>query len=160
MRGITREKPWSLGLASAALLTLVVACTSGSPKRSPKTYDLTFGEVVVRAELACTPAERQRGLMFRKSLAADGGMLFVFPEPKKPAFWMKNTRVPLDIAYIGSNGRILQISRLRPYSRKLVRSRFVVKYALEVRRGFFGAHKIKVGAQMALPKELKSLKAT
>jgi len=154
MRRTTRLALWSVGLLLA--LSPVAACKPSPPKNPARTYELTFGKVVVKAELACTPAERRRGLMFRKSLPEDGGMLFVFPKPKKAAFWMKNTRVPLDVAFIGSSGRILQISRLRPYSEKLVRSRYVVKYALEVRRGFFASHRIKVGDRMVLPEEVKA----
>jgi len=87
-------------------------------------------------------------------------MLFVFPEPKKAVFWMKNTRIPLDVAFIAPGGKILQIERLRPYDVKLVRSRFKVKYALEVRRGFFAAHKIRVGDRIDIPEDVKALEVS
>jgi len=69
------------------------------------------GPVRFTVELAITPAEQQRGLMFRKSLAPDHGMLFPYSRPQRAAFWMKNTLIPLDIIYIAPNGRVLSIAR-------------------------------------------------
>lgn len=69
------------------------------------------GRVKFTVELAVTPAEQARGLMFRKTLAPDRGMLFPYKPPKRAAFWMKNTLIPLDIIYIGPDGRVLSIAR-------------------------------------------------
>ena len=69
------------------------------------------GRVKFTVELAVTPAEQARGLMFRKALAPDRGMLFPYKPPKRAAFWMKNTLIPLDIIYIGPDGRVLSIAR-------------------------------------------------
>ena len=69
------------------------------------------GATKFTVELAVTPAEQERGLMFRKSLAPDRGMLFPYQPPRRAAFWMKNTLIPLDIIYIAPNGRVLSIAR-------------------------------------------------
>ncbi|HQR89756.1 MAG TPA: DUF192 domain-containing protein, partial [Caulobacter sp.] len=69
------------------------------------------GRARFQVEIAATRAEQQRGLMFRKSLAPDRGMLFTYAKPQPAAFWMKNTLIPLDIVYIAPNGRVLSIVR-------------------------------------------------
>ncbi len=69
------------------------------------------GRARFQVEIAATHAEQQRGLMFRKSLAPDRGMLFTYAKPQPAAFWMKNTLIPLDIIYIAPNGRVLSIVR-------------------------------------------------
>lgn len=71
----------------------------------------TKGRARFQVEIAATRAEQQRGLMFRKSLAPDRGMLFTYAKPQPAAFWMKNTLIPLDIVYIAPNGRVLSIVR-------------------------------------------------
>lgn len=99
--------------------------------------DLPVGGHIFTVELAQTAAQREQGLMFRRELPADGGMLFMFEESAPRAFWMRNTYVPLSIAYIDARGRILEIYDMEPLSEALVRSRSPAKYALEVNQGRF-----------------------
>ena len=110
----------ALFLTLAALVaTPVAACKAGgedmqvSPaglQQAPLTVTTADGEVHnFTVELALTPAEQQRGMMDRQSLAPDRGMLFVYERPEYRSFWMKNTYIPLDIIYIGGDGRILSI---------------------------------------------------
>ncbi len=96
-----------------------------------------MGDHLFTVELARTPEEREQGLMFRQSLGADAGMLFVFDESAIRSFWMKNTTIPLSIAYIDATGRILEIHDMEPLSLEPVRSRYPARYALEVNRGRF-----------------------
>ena len=100
-------------------------------------------------EVADEPAERQHGLMERKSLGADEGMLFVFPEDQILSFWMKNTTIPLSLAYIDSNGVIREIHDLEPLSLRPVSSRVSVRYALEVNQGRFAELGIEPGHKVA-----------
>jgi uncharacterized membrane protein (UPF0127 family) len=93
---------------------------------------------VILAEIARTAAERETGLMFRESLADGEGMLFVFERDEALSFWMKNTLIPLSIAYISYNGRILEIHDMRPRDLTPVRSGRSARYALEVPQGWFG----------------------
>jgi len=95
------------------------------------------GNVTVMAELALTPAQREQGLMYRKELKDGEGMLFVFQSDQVLSFWMKNTLVPLSIAYISHDGRILEIYDMQPQNLDPVHSSRSVRYALEVPQGWF-----------------------
>ncbi len=118
------------------------------------TIDASGGkEVEVRVEIADGPFEQQRGLMYRTSLGEDRGMLFVFQREQPLSFWMKNTRIPLSIAYIDSKGRITDILDMKPLDDKPPHyvSSEPVQYALEVNQGFFDEHGVKVGDRARLP---------
>lgn len=99
-------------------------------------------------EIADTSEKRELGLMHRKHLPKDQGMLFKFQSPTFASFWMKNTYIPLDIAFIDNNGKILQIESMAPLSTKAVYSNNVCKYALEVNKGWFSNNKISIGAKI------------
>jgi len=104
------------------------------------------GETVnVRAEVASTPEERERGLMGRTELAEDAGMLFAFNREQPLSFWMKDTLIPLSIAYIDAQGRIVDIQDMQPLDETPHPSAEPAKYALEVNQGFFEARGIEVG---------------
>jgi uncharacterized membrane protein (UPF0127 family) len=103
------------------------------------------GEAVI-AEVADDPLERETGLMFRKTLAPDSGMLFVMPVPEHAAFWMKNTTVPLSVAYINESGMILEIHDLQPLDERPVPSAFSnIAYALEMEQGWFARNRVLAG---------------
>jgi uncharacterized membrane protein (UPF0127 family) len=107
---------------------------------------LSVGGKVVTAEVADEPQERATGLMFRKSLGPDSGMLFIMPEPEHASFWMKNTTLPLSVAYINQSGMILEIHDLRPLDEKPVPSAFSnIAYALEMEQGWFARNRILAG---------------
>jgi uncharacterized membrane protein (UPF0127 family) len=88
-------------------------------------------------EVARSEAQRERGLMGRRSLGPLEGMLFVFDRDEHLTFWMKNTPIALSIAFLTSEGRILQIEDMVPFSESTVRSRLSARYALELRKGAF-----------------------
>ncbi len=102
-------------------------------------------EVEVKAEVADDRAEQRRGLMERTALAEDAGMLFVFGREQPLSFWMKNTLIPLSIAYINEDGRIVDIQDMEPLDETSHPSAEPAKYALEVNRGFFEERGVKVG---------------
>ena len=106
---------------------------------------LEVGPARVRVEVADTIEKRQRGLMFRDHLDEDRGMIFVFPEERQLSFWMRNTRIPLSIAYIGSSGRIREILDMAPLDETTHPSAEEVMYALEVNRGWFARAGVKTG---------------
>ena len=83
--------------------------------------------------------------MFRESLAEDQGMLFAYPEERILGFWMKNTLIPLDIAYINREGRIVDIKQMEPQSTQTHNSAAPAMYALEMNQGWFEANGIRVG---------------
>lgn len=114
------------------------------------TATLRVGKVAVRAEVADDDNERTTGLMFRESLPADSGMLFVMPTTGPAGFWMKNTLIPLSIAYIGPDGTILEIHDMQPKSEKVIRSAFpTVSYALEMAQGWFAKNNIWPGERIS-----------
>ena len=92
---------------------LAAGATVAKPVGKLETVEVVTskGRARFQVEIAATPAEQKRGLMFRKSLAPDRGMLFTYAKPQPAAFWMKNTLIPLDIIYIAPNGRVLSIVR-------------------------------------------------
>ena len=116
---------------------------------------LTVGGEQFDVELAVTPEQRRQGLMFREQLGEREGMLFVFEEEQTVSFWMRNTPLPLSIAFIDARGVIVHVADMVPYSEAPVASRYPVRYALEVNRGAFERAAIAVGALVALPDHLR-----
>jgi len=140
------KERWLHTLFVILLLTSFVSCA-----RSDGLVTVTIGDARFRVEVARTPPERQAGLMYRQTLAPQHGMLFVFPEEAPRTFWMKNTPIPLSIAYISRDGIIQSIHQMTPYSEQPVPSRLPAKYALEVNQGEFRELGISPGAQVILP---------
>jgi len=103
------------------------------------------GTVEITAEIARTDEEHARGLMYRKNLPDGEGMLFVFDRDQPLSFWMKNTIIPLSIAFISSDGRIIDILDMQPNDLNSVKSSRSVRYALEVPQGWFGRVNVMVG---------------
>jgi uncharacterized membrane protein (UPF0127 family) len=114
-------------------------------------------EVEVRAEVADERAERQTGLMGRTELAQDAGMLFVFGWERNLSFWMRNTLIPLSIAYIAADGRIVDIQDMEPLDDEppSYASAEPAKYALEVNQGFFAERGVEVGGTVEIPQEYR-----
>jgi uncharacterized membrane protein (UPF0127 family) len=110
---------------------------------------LRIGQQAVRAEVADTLAAQERGLMHREHLCGNCGMLFVFAGPGRYGFWMKNTPLPLSIAFIGRDGRIINIAEMRPNTLKVHYPKRDAVYVLEMRGGWFDAHGIKPGDSVA-----------
>ena len=137
-------------LALAALLASMSASAQpadGKPQSLPITT-IKVGPHPVAAEVAATPDQRTIGLMYRFSLPADHGMLFVFPEPQPLSFWMRNTYIPLSIAYIDADGRILNVAEMAPRSDATHPSRGDALYALEMRKGWFADRGIGPGTRV------------
>jgi uncharacterized membrane protein (UPF0127 family) len=116
---------------------------------------IKLGGVEFRVELARTSEQRSKGLMGRKHLGAQEGMLFVYNEDQRLSFWMKNTSIPLSIAFLDRHGRIMQIEEMHPFDPTPVRSKISVRYALEVRQGTFASLGARVGDSVELPSELR-----
>ena len=124
-----------LGLAAASLAVVLAAAASAGAELP--TVELKIKGHRVVAEVAATVATRTTGLMNRFSLQPDHGMLFVFDEPQPMNFWMKNTYVPLSIAFIDAGGRIMNIEDMAPQTENAHPSRGLALYALEMKKGWF-----------------------
>ncbi|MGK2952934.1 MAG: DUF192 domain-containing protein [Thiobacillus sp.] len=127
--------PTRIGHASA--LALIVLWGSASAAENAARLPLRIGPHAFQVEVAATEPQRQRGLMGRTHLAADGGMLFVFEQPGRHCFWMRDTPLPLSIAFIDSAGRIASLADMQPRSEAVHCPAVAVRYALEVRQGEF-----------------------
>ena len=124
------------------LATLAPAAGADTEPRIP----VQIGSETVQAEVAADPASRRRGLMHRQSLPSGRGMLFVWPRAAVRAFWMKNTQIPLSVAFLDASGRILNIHRMVPNNaERRYRSRGQARFALEVPRFWFRRHGIRPG---------------
>lgn len=109
---------------------------------------LKISGYTIFAEVAHTQLSRSQGLMYRESLQENAGMLFVFPEANYYSMWMKDTYIPLSVAFIDENGVILNVADMLPQTRTAHDSSGVAKYALEMNLGWFSARKIAAGIQV------------
>ena len=136
---------------------LAFADASTEPQAKLPTVPLTILDKKLVAEVADEGPERETGMMFRKSMADGEGMVFVMDAPQPASFWMKNTLIPLSVAYINTMGMIMEIHDLKPKDETPVDSRFdAISYAIEVPQGWFGRNGILPGSVVkglpALPK--------
>ena len=112
---------------------------------------LTAGMHNIRAELALTPEQRQKGLMFRRDLGSHEGMLFVFDAPSPQCFWMKNTPTPLTIAFLADDGTIVNLADMKPFDEASHCSAKPVRFVLEMNQGWFAKRGLKPGFKRAGP---------
>ncbi len=116
--------------------------------------EVTDTIIGIEIEIADTDAKREKGLMYRKKMAQNRGMLFVFPEERRQNFWMKNTEIPLDIIFVNADSMIVHIAEnARPYSLKSIPSFEYTKYVVEVNAGFCKKHLIKTGIYIKIEKK-------
>ena len=126
---------------------LFLLLTSGAALAAP-TIELSAGMHRIEAEVASNNAERATGLMSRPSMPIHRGMLFVFPEAGVQCFWMKNTLIPLSIAFLDDAGRIVQIADMQPQSLDNHCSAKPVRFALEMNAGWFRSRGLTTGAKI------------
>lgn len=111
----------------------------------PSLTPLTIRDATLRVELADDGEKRALGLMYRDTLPADQGMLFVYDESAERSFWMKNTRIPLSAAFVSSDGTIIRIADMYPMDTRTTDSHGDARYALEVNQGWFKEHHVVEG---------------
>ena len=109
---------------------------------------LHVGGRTITVEVADTPQARALGLMGRGSMGPDNGMLFVYPDEAQRSFWMKNTILPLSIAFVSKTGSIVHLADMDPLSERAVPSVHPTMYAIEMNRGWFETHGVKVGQRV------------
>jgi uncharacterized protein len=140
-------------LFALCLIVGLTGCQEKNSDSSPfglRVVKLKVGNSSLFAEVADSAQTSANGLMFRDSLPDDHGMLFIFEKPKTASFWMRNTKIPLSIAYIDSAGRILQIESMKPLDETPVESTSnQVAFALEVNEGWFTRNRVSAGAKIS-----------
>jgi uncharacterized membrane protein (UPF0127 family) len=140
---------WALALsATVGLASPRWAQAQDGPQGRLQTIDLTAGMHVIRAELAITPAQQATGMMFRTEMPGNEGMLFVNDDLGVRCFWMRNTLIPLTIAFLADDGTIVNLADMQPKSEASHCSAQPVRYALEMRQGWFAKRGIKAGAKL------------
>ena len=143
------------------LLLCLLACLAATgcdrsersiPEPTEETYfPIAIGDTALQAQIALNDAERARGLMGRDSLPTDHGMIFLFPRPERRSFWMRDTRIPLDLAFFDAEGALLEVKTLYPFDETAVRSRSdKVLLAVETNRGWFALHGLRAGDRLDL----------
>ncbi|HOK23136.1 MAG TPA: DUF192 domain-containing protein [Candidatus Hydrothermia bacterium] len=137
------------------LVLLTLSCSKREVKlKDPSLKLLHINGVELYVNLSTSPAEWEKGLTFTESLPDTEGMLFVFPESRNLSFWMKNTSIDLSIAFLDSNGVIIEIYDLKPYDETPIVSKHPVKYALEVNKGWFERNNVTLFDTAQFPWEI------
>jgi len=140
-------------LISAVLTSLacIAAAATSLAQDGPQklaTIRLTAGMHLIQAELAQTPDERSTGLMFRTAMAANEGMLFAFEQAGTQCFWMKNTLLPLSVAFVTDDGSVVNIDEMKPQTLDSHCSTKPVRFVLEMNQGWFAKRGIKAGSKL------------
>lgn len=139
-----------------AVFTLLTGCGNKEAAKPVATksiedrFAIQVGERTVQMQVALLPAETQQGLMFRRSLQPEEGMLFVFDRLQQMSFWMRNTYLPLDIGYFDAEGVLREIYPMYPHDERPVASRGRMQFALEMNQGWYRHHGVKPGARLDL----------
>jgi uncharacterized membrane protein (UPF0127 family) len=141
------------GFGVASLLAVLMTAVATSAKaQEPQTNlqrtAIQAGMFQIDAQIANTPQQRQIGLMFRKDMPTHEGMLFIFEEPQKQCFWMKNTLLPLTAAFVDDDGGIVNLVDMQPQSSDSHCSEKPVRYVLEMNQGWFAKKKIGKGYKL------------
>ena len=134
----------------AALLSCAASAQEAPQVNLPR-VKLAAGMHQIDAQVASTNDERATGLMFRQEMPQHEGMLFVFEEPTRQCFWMKNTLLPLSAAFVADDGTVVNVEDMKPQTLDSHCSKKPVRYVLEMNQGWFGKKGIKPGARLAGP---------
>jgi uncharacterized protein len=143
-----RNRSPLLALSASSLLTALLLLQGSANAQQPSKFpvvSLNAGIHVIKAEVAARDAERQQGLMYREKMGPNEGMVFLFGEPAGVCMWMKNTLIPLSVAFLDDNGKIVNIEDMQPHSTESHCARKPVRYALEMNQGWFKQKNIKPG---------------
>ena len=141
-------------------LSLILAACAPTSKTYPLYVSGNDGWICFNVELANNPRSRAKGLMHRDKLSESEGMLFIYEQPLRVFFWMKNVTFPLDILFISQNGRIENIKEnAQPFDETPIPSVYRVKYVLEILGGTAKYFQFSVGDRIRLPIENKDGKA-
>lgn len=148
------KKAVAPAINSAASKSESAQATTNRPKFA--TRKVKIGATSISVEVADDDVKRAHGLMFRERLDENTGMIFIFDQPRVQTFWMKNTLIPLSIAFIGQDLTIVDIQEMEPASAvelspRLYTSSAPAKYALEMNKGWFAKHHVKTGEKIAFP---------
>jgi uncharacterized membrane protein (UPF0127 family) len=129
-------------------LATIITLLAAPALAQPPVAELKAGMHLIRAEVVSDAATRAQGLMHRKNLAQNAGMLFIFDEAAVHCMWMKNTLIPLSVAFIDDRGAIVNIAEMEPQTEASHCAAQPVRYALEMNRGWFASRGVKPGTRL------------
>lgn len=151
-----------LPLPSFVLLSTVLTFTAGCEQNAARqsgtnwwTVPMQIGNKTFNLEVADNYESRKTGLMHRKSMPPDHGMIFVFAEEQPLGFWMKNTLIPLDVIYLDAKGKVVSVKKLEPLDLTPVSSDGPAKYAIEINRGAAAEAGVKAGDVLTIPERAR-----
>jgi uncharacterized membrane protein (UPF0127 family) len=144
---MNKERIVALFMCALMLPGLLLA--QQAPQPTLRTTKLTAGIHVITAEIASTPQSRMIGLMMRERLAPNHGMVFVFEDKSQHCFWMRNTLIPLSIAFIDDDGTVVSIADMSPKSEASTCPQRPVRYALEMDQGWFAKRGVTAGTKIS-----------
>lgn len=140
---------FAMGLAFLAVAgTSLQSQAQDAPQTNLQRIKLSAGMHQIDAQVALTPEQRQTGLMWRKNMPQHEGMLFVFEQPTKQCFWMKNTLIPLTAAFVADDGTVVNLEDMKPQTTEPHCSTKPVRYVLEMNRGWFEKKGLKAGGKL------------
>lgn len=140
---------WLKTMLCALVIVLLLSAVLYKPYTKGAIRTQNGNRVVLKLEVSNSFAKRSKGLAKRDKLCANCGMLFVYKGPIKLTFWMKDTKIPLDIAFLDSDMKIQEIIRdMQPFSQELIRSTYASSYAIEVNKGYFDKHNVAIGDRL------------
>ena len=129
-------------------LALLLALAGPAAAQELPVVQLSAGMYLIRAEVAADFGSRAQGLMYRKSMPSNAGMLFVFDEPGAQCMWMKNTLIPLSVAFMADDGTIINIEDMAPQTLDSHCAKRPARYALEMNGGWFAARGLRPGMRL------------
>jgi uncharacterized membrane protein (UPF0127 family) len=130
------------------LVCVLAAAFAATAQAELPTIQLKAGMHLIRAEVAADNPSRMQGLMHRQSLGANAGMLFIFDEARTHCMWMKNTLIPLSVAFIDESGTIINIADMQPHSEQSHCASTPAVFALEMTKGWFAQRGVKAGVKL------------
>ncbi|WP_300654190.1 DUF192 domain-containing protein [Hydrogenophaga sp.] len=144
-------KKLSTHLLSLLILLSTAAWSQESPQLQLPRVTLSAGMHLINAQVAATPQQRAVGLMFRKEMPVNEGMLFAFEQAAEQCFWMKNTLLPLTAAFVADDGTIVNLADMQPQSLESHCSSKPVRFVLEMNQGWFSKRGLKAGSRLSGP---------
>jgi uncharacterized membrane protein (UPF0127 family) len=141
-------RSWASVVLASWVLFMPPQLFAQEPQTGLQRTMIQAGMFQIDAQIAQTPQQRQIGLMFRKEMASHEGMLFIFEEPQKLCFWMKNTLLPLTAAFVDDDGSIVNLVDMKPQTTDSHCSEKPVRYVLEMNQGWFAKKKISKGSKL------------
>lgn len=143
-------------ISALLLLLLATGCRPSTPNTGLPTVQMPIGSKSFTLEIARNDETRARGLMRRDSMPADHGMIFVFDTPQVLSFYMKNTRIPLDIVFVTEDGVVDSVRQMKPYDQNTTSSQGRCKWAIELNEGSAADAGLKAGDKLSIPDAARS----